>query len=256
MKSWETALDQFLVNWRQRKEVIGIVVCGSYITGNPSKRSDIDVHIIIQDECDWRERGNQVVNGFLIEYFVNPPKQIRSYYVEDFKDRRTMSMVQFMTGKVIQDKVGAVKELIEEAHVWKEKQYEPVKAPIAELKKYELWDTLDNLLDCYEEGRSDFNVVFYHSLQRLYCVYSSLLCIEEIPYYQLSRYFTDPNYLKKYMKEPFPDMYFSQRFINAMTAENQDEKIRIFTELTEHVLHTFGGFDIDGWRIRSELSLL
>ena len=133
MKSWEFALDHFLNNWKQREEVIGILVCGSYITGNPSKRSDIDVHIIIKDESDWRERGNKYVNGFLIEYFVNPPKQIRSYYKEDFNDRSTMSMVQFLTGKDVQDQCGIVNELIEEARVWKEKMYEGLNTPIVEI---------------------------------------------------------------------------------------------------------------------------
>jgi predicted nucleotidyltransferase len=256
MKSWETALEQFLEKWKQKYDVIGILVCGSYITGNPSKRSDIDVHLIIGDDCDWRERGNLYVNGFLVEYFINPPKQISSYFKEDFNDRSTMSMVQFLSGRIILDKDGTVHKLVEEARGWKDKQYDKLAVPLIELNKYGLWDALDNLLDCHEGGRSDFELVYYNSLQNLYRVYCSLLSIEEVPYFQLTRYFTDPSYLKKYMKMPFPDLCFSQLFIRAIGEECRDEKVRIYKELTEYVLSNNGGFNIDGWKLRSKLEIL
>lgn len=46
MAKWKIALEIFLKEWQDKEEVVGALVCGSYITGNPSKRSDIDVHII------------------------------------------------------------------------------------------------------------------------------------------------------------------------------------------------------------------
>jgi hypothetical protein len=101
MQEWKIALEEFLKDWKIRNDVVGALVCGSYITGNPSKRSDIDVHILLSDDVEWRERGNRIINGFLIEYFVNPPKQIRRYFQEDFQDHRTMSMVQFITGMTV-----------------------------------------------------------------------------------------------------------------------------------------------------------
>lgn len=80
MERWEEALDKFLSEWRRRDYVVGALVCGSYVTGSPTARSDIDVHIILAEESDWRERGNRYVDGCLIEYFANPPRQIRTYF--------------------------------------------------------------------------------------------------------------------------------------------------------------------------------
>lgn len=253
--TWEAALEQFLEDWKHRDEVVGVLVCGSYITGRPSKRSDIDVHIILRDDCDWRERGNRVVNGYLIEYFVNPPQQIRSYFREDHQDRRPMSMVQFLTGRVYVDKSGVVKELIEEARGWKNKPYEPLPAPIIELKKYGLWDALDNLLDCHEARRSDYPMVYAQSLLHLYREYCSMLRVEQVPYYQLLSYFTDPHYLKKYLKDPFPDPEFAELFVRAMQTKDREEQVKIYQMLTEHVMSRNGGFTIDGWKLRSPLDL-
>ena len=83
MKDWETALDKFLVSWKVRKEVTGVLVCGSFVTGKPAPHSDIDLHIVLSESVLWRERGNKIVDGFLIEYFANPPRQIREYFKED-----------------------------------------------------------------------------------------------------------------------------------------------------------------------------
>jgi len=123
MQEWKIALEEFLKDWKIRNDVVGALVCGSYITGNPSKRSDIDVHILLSDDVEWRERGNRIINGFLIEYFVNPPKQIRRYFQEDFQDHRTMSMVQFITGMTLFDKTGIITEIKVEAQKWIKKDY-------------------------------------------------------------------------------------------------------------------------------------
>ena len=253
MKCWENALKQFLENWMHREEVVGAMVCGSYVTGNPSNRSDIDVHIILAGEVDWRERGNQIIDGFLIEYFVNPPKQIRNYFKEDFRDRSTSSMVQFITGKIVFDKTGIIMQLKEEAQSWKEKVYTPLPDTIKEIRKYGLWDSYDNLLDCYEEGRYDFNLIYYCSLQGLFNTYCALLNLEEIPFYQIARYLTEPTYLEKYLKQPFPDRDFAALYICALQETDASEKISLYKALTDHVHEKSGGFQIDGWRIRSSV---
>ena len=231
------------------------MVCGSYITGEPSNRSDIDVHIILSDHVVWRERGNCIINGLLIEYFANPPQQIRSYFQEDYSGHTTMAMVQFITGKVIFDHTGVIEQLKQEALSWKSKNYENLPASLIEVKKYTLWDAYDNLLDCYEQQRSDFKFVYYNSLCQLFDTYCSILLIEHIPHYQISRYLSEGSYLKKYMKQAFPDQLFSNMYIEAMYVENVDLMLQHYSRLTEYVLQEAGGFHIDGWKLRSDLQI-
>ena len=42
---WEEKLNKFIDNFEYIDDVIGILVCGSYITGSPSKHSVLDVNI-------------------------------------------------------------------------------------------------------------------------------------------------------------------------------------------------------------------
>ncbi|MFA1739895.1 hypothetical protein [Lysinibacillus fusiformis] len=107
--------------WQDRDEVVGALICGSYVTVHPSERSDIDVHIILSNDVTWQEGGNQIIDGFLIEYFANPSGQIQRYFQDDFNKHRTMAMVQFQTGHNSFDYTGIINELKIEAYAWLEK---------------------------------------------------------------------------------------------------------------------------------------
>ncbi|PZE21101.1 nucleotidyltransferase domain-containing protein [Paenibacillus xerothermodurans] len=251
MNEWERAVDIFLRDWRSKPEVIGAMVCGSYITGNPSPRSDIDVHIILSDAVDWRERGNRICRGFLIEYFANTPKQIRGYFQEDFNDRRTMSMVQFITGSIVFDTAGVIGQLRREAQEWRERQHTGLTEASLELKKYAIWDTLDNLYDCFEGQRADFHFSYHNSLMRLFKEYCEVLQLEPIPYYQIYSYLSDSMYLAKYLKSRFPDEAFKHMFIQALQEADRNKMMQYYDRLSQHVLTQMGGFDIDGWTLRS-----
>lgn len=253
MKDWEKALDKFLDDWRKKDCVIGAIVCGSYVTGDPSPHSDIDVHIVLSDDVEWRERGNIVVDGYLIEYFVNPPKQIKKYFEEDYNDLRPHSMVQFLTGRIIYDKYDEIEKLKNEAKLWFEKEFKGLSDTSLEFIKYHIWDTQDNLNDCYEQNRSDFQFVYYNSLKILFEQYSRYLRIELIPFYQILKYLSDSRFMDKYLTKPFPDEWFCNKFISSLKANENDKKITLFNELTNHVLEKMGGFNIDGWRIRSSV---
>jgi hypothetical protein len=253
MKAWEEAVTTFIDIWKPNNKVVAALVCGSYVTGKPSTRSDIDIHIILKDEVEWRERGNQYVNGFLIEYFINPPRQIRKYFEEDYNDNSTMSMVQFITGKVLFDDLGIINILKSEAMDWKNKGIKEVDDSLKEIKKYGLWDTMDNLYDCYESNRSDFHFIYFNSLLKLFSEYSYLLGVEQVPHYQIYNYLTKPLYLSKYLKTKFPDDIFSKLFLSCIQATDRKKMMKQYERLTSHVFSNTGDFQIDGWRIRSSL---
>ncbi|WP_342550661.1 nucleotidyltransferase domain-containing protein [Lysinibacillus sp. FSL M8-0216] len=253
LANWRKALETFLNDWQGRDEVVGALVCGSYVTGHPSERSDIDVHIILSNDVKWRERGNQIVDGFLIEYFANPPGQIRRYFQDDFNKHRTMSMVQFQTGQILFDYTGIINELKLEAYAWQEKNYETINKTVLELKKYGLWDMLDNTKDCYEQKRGDFIFVYHHALATLFMEYGQFLNVDTIPTYQIHAYLVDPIYLQKYMKSAFPDEYFKQMFLHALKESNTEQMLESLEALVSYVLKQMGGFCIDGWHVKSPI---
>ena len=255
MEGWKKALNKFLGPWRDRDEVIGFLVCGSYITGNPSKRSDIDLHIITSDDTEWRERGTSIVDEYLIEYFVNPPRQIRAYFKQDHGSNRRDTPTQFATGKTLHDKNGSIAHLKKEAKDWLAKKFTGLDNTGLSLQKYALWDTMDNLRDIHERKSKSFNYAYYSALKTAIGIYSRYLKTEIYPAERVHELLTDPAVQRKYLQHGHPDPVFRDMYVKALTVDDHAEMLECFQEITDYTLKQTGGFKLDGWVIRTPLGL-
>ena len=112
MQTWELAVEKFLIKYKDEDYFLGAILTGSYATGNYDENSDIDIYIVTKDNVTWRERGNKNIDGFLIEYFINPKKKILSYFEQELKDYHLSTTMIFVNGKILYDKDGSVQELI------------------------------------------------------------------------------------------------------------------------------------------------
>jgi HEPN domain-containing protein len=255
MEEWENALNKFLEPWKHRDEVIGFLVCGSYITGNPSKRSDIDLHIITSDNTEWRERGSNFINGYHIEYFVNPPKQIRAYFKQSHRTNKLDSQTQFVTGKILSDKTGSIAQLKKEAGDWLGKQFNGFDDISLILQKYVLWDILDNLQDIYEKKSKSFRYAYYSGLREVLKFYSKYIGWEIYSPERIFELLSDPVVQKKYLQSEYPDPVFRDLFIKCITFVKESEMLECFEELVDYVFKHSEGFEIDGWVVRTPLGL-
>ncbi len=252
MDSWERALAIFLRDWQTRTDVAGALVCGSFVTVGPTKHSDIDVHVVLADGTEWRERGNRVVDGLLVEYFANPPDQIRKYFQTDHADNNASAATQFATGRAVFEKDGIVTRLRAEAAEWLRKPFAPVGDASIELSKYGLWDNLDNLQAAFEQKAPDFAHVYHHTLHRLYQSYARFLRQPVLAFSQVYVCLSCPDLARaKYLIEPFPDGDFVGLFLPAVVETDSTQMLRHAEILTSYVLDRLGGFDVDGWRFRS-----
>ena len=253
MNAYKIALQEFLEGWKNKKEVTGVLVCGSYVTGNPSKHSDIDVHIILSDKVHWRERGNKIVNGFLIEYFANPSKGIPKYFKGDYEENSRCSPTQFLTGQILFDKRGKLKLLKNEARKWADKAFKKQNRTNVELQKYHLWDNLDNLQDNYEQNSKDFYYIYHNFLSEVIEIYAKYLKQNTFSIHKTLVFLTRHSVLKKYLAEEFPDKKFVKLFTKALIENNKKQMIFQYEKLTKYVLTKMGGFNIDGWKIRTSV---
>lgn len=251
MEKWEIALQKFLKKWENKKEVTGAIVCGSYITGNPSKHSDIDIHILLDSKTSWRERGNEIIDGILIEYFANPVKKHYEYAEEDYKQRRRINAHMFCTGKVLFDKTGELKQLIKDSRKYLVKKYPKQNKIQIELAKYHIWDMLDNLEEVFESDSEEFFFVFYNDLNDLFETYAKFLQFDSMPVHKLRRFLVNEKDKKKYHVSNFPDDGFVKMYVSAINIKDKSKMIKEYQKLTNHVLDKMGGFNIDGWKIKS-----
>lgn len=251
-QSWEIALDKFVEKWKRKKEVVGMVVCGSYITGNPSKHSDIDLQILFDKKVKWRERGNEIIDGVLIEYFANPLPQNLKYFENDYSKRKKINIHMFLTGRVLFDKNGDIKTIIKKAREWDKKKFVKMGKIPFELTKYSIWDMKDNLEEVYDCDSGEFYFVYYNYLNELFKDYCNSLRYIDIPANKLRRFLVNDSDKKKYNVPDFPDKNFLEIFIKAISIKDKTEMMAEYTKITNYVLNKMGGFDIDGWKLRSK----
>lgn len=252
MEPWEKALETFLKEWLDKDEVVGALVCGSYVTGNPTNHSDIDLHLILSSEIPWRERGNRIIDGFLIEYFANPTGQIKRYFESDYNDNRTMAATQFATGRIIFDDTGEVSVLKQEALEWKQKPFNKPDEITIGLTKYALWDNLDNLQDSFEHQAPDFTYNYHHTIQRIFEVYARFLGQPIIEFSKIYTYLRSPEiYQTKYLFNEFLDAKFAGMMIRAITETDHIKMLNSVEELTAYVIDTMGGLKVDGFKART-----
>ncbi|OGS08324.1 MAG: hypothetical protein A2270_10170 [Elusimicrobia bacterium RIFOXYA12_FULL_51_18] len=254
MNDWRSATQKFTAKWLVRKDVSGILICGSYITGNPSKHSDIDVCIVLRDNVGWRARGNKIIDGFLFEYFANSPQQIMRYFMDEHKahDKRTAHM--FVTGKIVCDKNGRLKKIKKEANKWLSKKFIKPSARFCELSKYQLWDISDNLEDVYETRMEDFAFLCYSNLPIIFDIYSRFVRYGNVPPDKILQFLKGRD-LEKYHMSAFPDRQFAELYVKTAVAGTNAAMMSAYSRLINHVFARMGGFKIDGWKIKTPLDM-
>ncbi len=77
-------------------QVEGIVASGSIVRGAPAPSSDLDIYVV--HGAAWRQRVQRIFHGVPAEIFVNPPAQIRRYFVEERQAGRPITAHMWSTG--------------------------------------------------------------------------------------------------------------------------------------------------------------
>lgn len=237
---WKLALEEFIKGYKDDPEVEAILLVGSYAVGNQNDKSDIDVYIILNDEAKWRERGNKLVNGFLIEYFINPVHKIREYILDDKRGHGGPMANMLANGQVILDKNGIVNELIKEAIVAIQvDEYE--KNP---MRYYACWCAFDE----YEAAEYHNEMQYYICLKYLIEAYlgNNGYCI--LPELKFEKFFKDDEYRNRYNIGKFPNNEFNVMVVKCFDEPNY-ENLKV---LYDYVMRD-GCFDINNFVLRNEL---
>ncbi|MFW9928828.1 MAG: nucleotidyltransferase domain-containing protein [Candidatus Thorarchaeota archaeon] len=255
MHDWEKALDKFLRKWKNNNNLVGILVCGSYVTGNATPESDIDVQIILDDTIDWRERGNLYIDDFLIEYFINPIRQIKSYFIEEYESYKVNSATMFATGVIIEDKKNILKDLQTEAKEWISKTFPDINHSQLEVMKYTIWNYLEDVKASVRDHYLGFNYLYYSYLSEITEMYRKFLGYDRLRPEKIIDILEEEKYRKRYRLRDFPDKKFAELLLKSIQAINDKEKMLCYQNLTEYLLNKMGGFNIDGWSLKSNLRL-
>ncbi len=243
--------NKFLEKWRAKDEVIGAVLAGGYVLGDPSKHSDLDICIILREDAGYRERGNKIIDGVLIEYFANPIKQIKEYVEHDEKSGRKITAHMFATGKLIFSKSKKVQNLIEDMKKELERPFPKLNSFQIKVKKYGLWDGLDNLKEIQNDKA--FHIAYYNLLYQAYEAYFLFKREEVVRPFRLHKYMNNKKYREKYGFELIKDKKFNSLLKNSLEPQSNKKMLESIEKLVNHIIKEMGGLKVDGFKIREKL---
>lgn len=140
----------FAEELKTRPDVLGVILAGSWLEGDPDLHADIDIPVILHPDAETRQRGNLWREGIEIEYLENSPQQIRAYFRQETKSPHTAHMLAH--GIIAWQRDPVVADLIEEAQtIWK-KGPEPVSKFGLKMARYRLDDWQKDLADARAKG--------------------------------------------------------------------------------------------------------
>jgi len=250
MKGWTQIVEKFLKQWKDRKEFEGAILCGSYAIGCQKENSDIDVMIVLSDKTKWWERGNVKIDGYLIEYIADPVFFCKKSFKDDYDLGKKMSVGMFAVGQVLVDKSGVVAKLKSEAEAIMKKPFKKMGRREIEMAKYHLYDGVSKLESLSGKGFIKYAPLYYLHLSKIINFYASFKRIQIPATAKIYRFLSDGEFRKGYELEGFSDKKFV-RLVNKCLKEYTF--IKNIVKLNDYVLDKTGGFNVDGWRLRTKI---
>lgn len=246
MQKWEKALNKFLQRYINKPWFEGAVLCGSYSTGNQNKFSDIDVAIVGKNDMGFQEKSNCYVDGFLMEYTINPVYKVQEFMKSGLERHRLIDQNMYAHGIVLYDKNGVVKKLRQQAVRDLKKKIKPFSKYSNDFRKYHLWDKHDELHSLKSDGYHT-DLIYWTLLESLIEAYYDFNCLPHVSWAKLEKILTNKDFAKRYHIDKLPDKRFTALLLNCFNAKQKD-KITAIDKLYNYVMKSGGGFDIGQFR--------
>ena len=239
---WKLALKKFIEPYLKDEEVEAILLVGSYAVNNQNQFSDIDVYIILNDNAEYRERGNKKIDDYLIEYFINPVHLVREYLQNDKRGHGGSMANMLLKGKIIIDRHNIIPDLQKEAQI--AKKIKPAKDP---MKYYACWHAFDEYLAAAYHNE----LQYYLCLKYLVGCYlaNNGYCI--LPEQKIEKFFKDDKYRANYDIGDFPNNEFNHLVIKCFDYPNRHNLQNLYNFVIAD-----GQFDIQNFALRNQIPKL
>ena len=253
MEKWEKAVEEFLKKYENEEFFEGALICGSYVAGNNDEFSDIDIHIVLKRNNSWRERGNVVVNGFLIEYFANPVNQYEKEMDEEVDSGGNHTTSMFAKGIAVRDRTGLVASLKEKALRNANNKVKEISDFKLKCYQYSSWSRYDELVSSYKHNRDSFCVLYYELYKVLVDFLTDIRRIRPVTLAKMDKLIDSDKFRENYGINEFFNKEDSNIIRECMIYEDKDKMFDKITKFYKYVLDLSGGFDIEKFVLRSDL---
>ena len=248
----KNVINKFLSNYMDDDNFLGAILTGSYATGNNNPNSDVDLFIITDSSTTWRERGNELVDGYMVEYFINPVRQVMKELKESIVKNEMATVMMFKNSKILYDKTGIVNDLVNLANEKFKQDIENVSSYQYQMNCYSVWNAFDEL-DSKYNSNGDIDYAYYIFLDNTIKAYFQNNRIPMLPTSKIERLLMDKEYRKRYNVKEMPDQEFIDKLINCFKEKDYQKKYLYAKELYNYFMSKSNNFDINHFSYRSNI---
>lgn len=253
MQQWRQAAETFLSRYKNENWFLGAVLTGSYATGNFHESSDVDLFIVADNSITWRERGNILVDGVMIEYFINPLRQVLAELDAAFAENSLATTQMFANCKILYDTDGTVAAIVERAkRELTTGEIKPATGYGRAMNCYTVWHSYYELC---AKAAANKDILFSYNLflcdtLRAYLLNSGLPLM---PIHKAESILTDADFGHRYNLPQMPEQAFTAKLLACFAAKEASKQCAYAKELYNYFMAKFPDFDICNFSFRSEI---
>ena len=220
-------IDKFIkkMNYRKNIHYLGTYFYGSSLTGFNNINSDIDLHIIFDNNNQEHiYRGICNIDGIKIEYFEKCINDLYLSVDNDIKERNGSWYSILGTSKIIEDPKGELRKL----------QEYTLKAYQSGFPKMDEEDIIENIaiinnrieklrILCINDNPS-FYSLYYITIEKIRRFYHSINGFPKINTSKIYRVYKDDEYRKTYFPGSFVSEKFKNMYFNLIENTSRDKK--------------------------------
>lgn len=212
------------MDYANNEHFLGLIVYGSSLTGFNTDISDIDVHVVLDNDDSKKViRGETIINGKKIEYFEKPIDDIYLTAENEFKNQNNASFAIIGNGAIVCEKDNSLTNL----QKYIIDRFESALPPLEKEESREQISIIDNKMQKLEnlsnENSPYFNHLYHLTLEKIRKVYHRIIGIPKIPTSKVHKIYTDEPYRKSVHKEN-PNKEFVEDYLKLMELDIEDKK--------------------------------
>jgi predicted nucleotidyltransferase len=233
-------IDKFIdkMGYLNNEHVLGCFFYGSYLTGYNNSHSDIDLHIIFDNnDPDRLYRGNEYVDGIRIEYFEKPIEDIYESVDNDFENQSNALLAIIGKGKIIFDKTGDLKKLQDYTLDKYSKPLPKLDSETAKEYVSIINNRMDKLAQACENNSLNFTNQYHLTLEKIRKFYHRLNGVAAISTSKVYRAYLDRDYAESFNKGVLPDETFIGMYLDAVqdNTSSIEDRYNKINELWKYV---------------------
>lgn len=237
MSNIKKVINEFLdkYDYKNNKDVLAIILYGSYSKNTFTKDSDIDILIIKNDNDKSIYRGLIYINNYKIEWFEKPIFDLYESAKNDFINFNKASLSILVQAKIIYkkgDEYDKLKNFVE-------KLYSNKFTPLKNDEILEMIAIINNRMEAlkkmYDEKNPYFNHLFYLTLEKIRKFYHRINQIPEIQTSKVYSIYTDEQKRKNYNIDIIPNEAFLKIFFKVINSRlSLKRKYKLINKLYEY----------------------